>query len=217
MFRLLAALLGLAVVLAVFAGIYYAPENVELRERSGAFNLAAGEVRQEALQPSIPGSDIVVEVEVLQGTIDVYVMDKEWAGSLPEGGRLHLDAPFSYHAGTSATHVNGTYTFTLRSDGLTWMSVVFDNSDNYYDGDAVPAVDDADANGTRADDAEGAGTARVKVTARFVDEEERSLLLGYLAAVPSVLLVVVTLGRSWSRHRKAKWGQDPASAPAQKP
>lgn len=187
MFRLLAALLGLAVVFAVFAGIYYAPANVALRERGiGAFNLAAGEVRQEGLQPTLAGSDIVVEVEVLEGEVDVYVMDKEWASALPSGGRLDLDQPFSYHAALSRTYVNDTHTFTLRSDGRTWTSVVFDNSDNYYDGDAAP-----DEN----------ATARIKLTARFVDEEERSLVLGYLAVVPSVLLVVVTLGRSWGRYR----------------
>lgn len=190
MFRLLAALLGLAVVLAVFAGIYYAPANVELRERGiGAFNLAAGEVRQEGLQPTLEGSDIVVEVEVLEGAVDIYVMDKEWASALPSNGRLSLERPFSYHAAQSRTHVNDTHTFTIRSDGETWTSVVFDNSDNYYDGDAVP-----DQN----------GTARIKVTARFVDEEDRSLMLGYLAVAPSVLLVVVTLGRSWSRYREAR-------------
>lgn len=191
MFRLLAALLGLAVVFAVFAGIYYAPSNVELRERSGAFNLAAGEVRQEGLQPTLAGSDIVVEVQILEGEVDIYVMDKEWASALPGDGRLNLDRPFSYHASLSRTHVNDTHTFTLRSDGQTWTSVVFDNSDNYYDGDATP-----DPNGT--------GEARIKLTARFVDEEDRSLILGYLAVIPSVLLVVVTLGRSWSRHRQAR-------------
>lgn len=192
MFKLLAALLGLTVVFAVFAGIYYAPANVALREEGiGAFNLAGGEVRQEGLQPTLAGSDIVVEVEVLEGEVDVYVMDKEWASALPGDGRLNLDQPFSYHAGLSRTHVNDTHTFTLRSDGRTWTSVVFDNSDNYYDGDAAPGEN-------------GTGQARIKLTARFVDEEERSLMLGYLAVVPSVLLVVVTLGRSWSRYREAR-------------
>ncbi len=193
MFKLLAALLGLAVVFAVFAGIYYAPANIELREANSAFNLAPGEVRQESLQPSLAGSDIVVEVQVLQGEIDVYVMDNEWASDLPSDGKLVLSRPFSYHAEPSQTHVNGTHTFTLQSDGNTWITVVFDNSDNYYDNDAAPRADPA--NGTD-------GTARVKITARFVDEENRSLILGYLAAIPSGLLVVVTLGRSWARHRR---------------
>lgn len=194
MFRALVVLIGAALLAALMAGVYYAPENLELRERGNAFNLAPGEVRQDGVQPSVEGSDIVYEVEVLTGTIDIYVMDKEWATTLAEGGRLTLDRPFSYYQSQSATHVNGTHTFTIRSDGQTWMSVVFDNADNFYAGDAGEGV--APENGTNAE---------LRVTARFVDEEARSLVWGYVAAVPSVLLVFVTFGRQaqrWRRHRR---------------
>lgn len=190
MFRVLAFLVGSAVLLAVFAGIYYAPENEQQRTVGvPAFNLAPGEVRQDSLQPTLRDSPIAVEILVLAGTVDIYVMDKEWAADLTRNGALHLDRPFSFDADLSATHVNVSHTFTIISDGETWKSMIFDNSDNHYDGDAVP----------------GAGeTARLKVTVRYIEQEERSLLLGYIAVVPSALLVVVTLGRKWRRHHKQR-------------
>lgn len=191
MFRVLAFLVGSAVLFALLAGVYYAPENTQHRTVGvPAFNLAPGEVRQDGLQPALPDSAISVEILVLQGTVDIYVMDKEWAAGLTRDGALLLDAPFSYDADSSATHVNHSHVFTLISDGITWKSMVFDNSDNHYDGDAVPG------NGTEP--------ARLKVTVRYVDEEERSLVLGYIAVVPSILLVGVTFGRKWLRHRAAQ-------------
>lgn len=186
MFRFFVFLIGTSVIAAVFAGIYYAPENQQARvEGSPAFNLAPGEVRQDGLGPTIPETPIVVTIEVLSGTVDLYVMDKEWAGRLPQDFALSLQAPFSYYQDLSATHVNSSHEFTLISDGATWHSLVFDNSDNYYDGDAASNE-----------------TAQLKVTVRYIEDEERSLLLGYFAAAPSVLLVVLTFGRQWLRRRR---------------
>ncbi len=178
-------LLGSAVIAAVFAGIYYAPGNEQARtEGRPAFNLAPGEVRQTGIQPTLEGTPILVEL-VVDGEIDVYVMEKEWAASLADErvDALRLDQPFSFDRELSRTMVNDTYTFSLVSDGLTWMSVVLDNSDNYYDGDSASNR-----------------TANVHVTIRFIEEESRSLTLGYIAAVPSVLLVVMTIGRQAWRH-----------------
>lgn len=185
MFRTLAVLVGGAVFLAIFAGIYYAPQNEEFRvEGHPVFNLAPGEVRQTGLQPTIEETPIVVTVEVLAGTVDIYVMDKEWAQDLAQSGSLSLQEPFSYHQTLSETHVNGTHEFSIISDGVTWQSVIFDNSDNVYDGDAAANE-----------------TANIRLTVRFVEEEERSLTLGYIATIPSILLVVITLGRQIKRHR----------------
>jgi len=186
----LAFLLGAAIIAAVFAGIYYAPGNDEARVNGWpAFNLAPGEVRQDGIQPSVPDSPIAVQIEVITGEVDIYVMDKEWAASLPQQGSLRLDAPFSYYQDLSASRVNTSHTFTIISDGETWFSVVFDNSDNYYDDDAVPAED---------------AVAELRVTVRYLEQEDRSLLLGYVAVVPSILLVVVTLGRVARRHLRAR-------------
>lgn len=191
MFRTLIFLVGAAILAALMAGVYYAPDSLALREEATAYNPGPGEVRQDTVHPSLPGSDIVYEVEVLEGTVDVYVMDQEWASSLAQGGGMHLDRPFSYYSEWSAIGVNGTHTFTIQSDGRTSYSVVFDNSDNYYQGDA-----DEDG-GERA-------TAKIRTTVRFVEEEDRSLTFGYLAAAPSALLVVVTFGRQYWRHRRHK-------------
>lgn len=187
-FRFFVFLIGTAVIAAIFAGIYYAPENHQARvEGSPAFNLAPGEVRQDGLGPTLPDTPIAVTVEVLTGTVDLYVMDKEWASRLSQDFALSLQEPFSYHRGWSAIHVNDTHAFTIISDGETWHSIVFDNSDNYYEGDAASNE-----------------TARLKVTVRYIEDEERSLMLGYIAATPSVLLVGATFGRQWLRHRASK-------------
>jgi hypothetical protein len=189
MFRILIALLGLAVLGAIFAAIYYDPDNLEWKENGvPAFNPAPGEVRSYGIQPSLRGAPILVDVRVQHGTIDVYIMDKDWATTLPVPGenRLSLDRPFSYHAEHSALGVRDRFTTTIVSDGVTWHTLVIDNSDNLYN-DTVP--DEAD------------GAAAVAVTSRYLAEEQRSLVLGYLAAVPSVLLVLVTLGRQFKRRR----------------
>lgn len=195
MFRLLAALLGLAVLGAIFAGIYYAPENHRFKEDGvPAFNPAAGDVRSFGVQPTVRGSPIQIEVHVLAGVVDVYLMEKEWAASLPVPGegRLGLERPFSFHAEHSAVGVNGTWTTTLVSDGTTWHTLVIDNSDNYYANDTVPQDNE---------------TARVQIVTRYLDQERRSLVLGYLAVLPCALLVLVTLGRQavrWRRERRAR-------------
>lgn len=191
MFRTLIFLVGTAILAALMAGVYYAPNTLALREEATAYNPGPGEVRQDTVHASLPGSDIVYEVEVLEGAVDIYVMDQEWVGSLAQGGDIHLDRPFNYYAEWSAVGVNGTHTFTIQSDGRTSYSVVFDNSDNYYQGDA--------------DEEEGErSTAKIRTTVRFVEEEGRSLTFGYLAAIPSVLLVVVTFGRQYWRHHRDK-------------
>lgn len=187
MIRVLAALLGLAVLGALFAGFYYAGDREELRILETPVNPAPGEVRSQKLQPAIEGGTVHVQVQVLRGSLDVYVMDREWSNRLAEGGRLSLDQPFAYHAQYSALGVNDSHEFTIVSDGETWFQVVLDNSDNYYDNDTA-----------------GNQTAHARVVVRYVDQEERSLLLGYLAATPSVVLVAVTLWRQVARHRRDK-------------
>ncbi len=190
MMRSMIFLVGASVLGAIFAAAYYSPESLEFHEASSAYNLGPGEVRQDTVHPTLPGSDIVYEINVLQGEIDVYVMERVWAGSLSGGGDLDLSQPFSFDAALSKTHVNGTFSFIIQSDGETSYSVVFDNGDNYYEGDAGEG-------GTPE-------TARVSTSVRFVEEEARSLTFGYLATIPSILLVVVTLGRQvkrWQRNR----------------
>ncbi len=191
MFRSLVFLVGASLLGAFLAAVYYAPESSELRVNSSAYNPSVGEIRQDTVHASLPGAPILYEIEVLAGTIDVYVMEREWAASTAGGGDIRLDEPFSYIADLSATHVNGSYSFTIESDGKTAYVVVFDNSDNFYAGDA-------------GEDAENATTARVKTTVRFFAEEDQSLTFGYLAAIPSVLLVLVTFGRQvwrWNKER----------------
>ena len=188
------ALLGMAVLGAIFAGVYYAPSNVEFKERGApAYQLGPGEVQSDRLQPTVAGTPILIEATVRGGPIDLYILEKPWAESLPEDGRLQLDRPFSYHAQWSRTRLNGTAQLALLSDGRTEYLIVLDNSDNYYDGDAAPDL--ASTTG---------GTVSVQLTIHFAREEQRSLVLGYLAATPSVLLLVLTLGRKARRSLRTR-------------
>lgn len=193
MVRVTIALLGLAVFGALFAGVYYAPRNVEPRQEGApAFQLAPGESKQSVLQPTIPGTPIVVQVRVTGSPIDIYVMEKDWSNGLPLGGSLSLQQPFSYFAEHSRLGVLGSATIVLESDGVTTYLLIFDASDAYYVNDTLP----------------GDGPSGVLLTTHYVDEQGRSLVLGYIAALPSVLLVALTLGRKavrlrrWRRQRK---------------
>ncbi len=194
------ALIGLSLLGAIFAAIYYSPENVVLRE-SGvpAFNMAPGEARIDFLEPSIPGGPILVELTVVSGRVDVYLMDQEWASSLTREGSLDISKPFSYHAQWSQIGVNDTYSFTILADGKTRYGMLIDNADNYYEGDTVPDEDPVN------------GTASIRIQTRYLAEEQRSLMLGYMAATPSVLLVGYAFAKKWQRHRDA---QKAAGAPA---
>jgi hypothetical protein len=193
--RITIALLGLAVFGAVFALIYYDPDNRLQTENAPAFQLAPGEARQTTLQPTIEGTPISVEVHATGGSFDLYVMEKEWSDSLAGEGRLSLQRPFSHYAEHSRIGLDGEASFSLLSDGVTEYLLVFDNSDNHYLNDTVPDL----AGPTQ-------GTVSVQITIRYLEEETRSLVLGYIAAAPSVLLVAFTVGRKvrrWARERKA--------------
>jgi hypothetical protein len=193
--RITIALVGLAVFGAVFALIYYDPDNRLQVEHAPAFQLAPGEARQTTLQPTIAGTPVAVEVHATGGTFDLYVMEKEWSDSLAGAGRLALERPFSYYAEHSRIGLDGDASFSLLSDGVTEYLLVFDNSDNHYLNDTVP-----DLSGPTG------GTVSVQITIRYLEEETRSLVLGYIAAAPSVLLVAFTLGRKIRRvvrERKA--------------
>lgn len=194
MIRITIALVGLAVFGAVFALIYYDPDNHLQTENAPAFQLAPGEARQTTLQPTIAGTPISVEVFVTGGPFDLYVMEKEWSDHLAGEGRLSLEQPFSYYAEHSRIGLDRAATFSLVSDGVTEYLLVFDNSDNHYLGDTVPDPDGPTG-----------GAVSVQITIRYLEEETRSLVFGYIAAAPSVLLVAFTLGRKirrWVRERK---------------
>ena len=195
MIRLAVALVGLAVFGAVFVSIYYDPDNRLQVENPPAFQVAPGEARQTTLQPTIPGTPIAVHLRVTGGPIDLYVMEKEWSDSLAGRGELNLSRPFSYFADQSRIGLDGTTDFALISDGVSELLLVFDNSDNHYLDDTAPDV----AGPTQ-------GAASIEMTVRYIKEEQRSLVLGYLAATPSILLVLVTLGRKawrWRNDRRA--------------
>ncbi len=193
MIRLVVALVGLAVFGAIFAAIYYDPENRVQVENPPAFVVAPGEARQTTLQPTIAGTPVAVHLRVTGGAIDLYVMEKEWSDSLAGRGELNLSRPFSYLADQSRIGLEGTADFALISDGVSELLLVFDNSDDHYLNDTVP-----DPAGPTQ------GTVSIEMTIRYLKEEKRSLVLGYIAAAPSVLLVAVTLGRKAWRLRRER-------------
>lgn len=190
MIRLTLALVGLAVFGAVFASIYYDPDNRLQVESAPAFQLAPGEARQTVLQPTIPATPIAIEIHATGPAFDLYVMEKEWSDALAGAGRLDLSQPFSFDAAHSRIGVEGRADFALLSDGVTEHVLVFDNSDNHYLNDTLP-----DVNSTTG------GVVHIQITIRYLEEEGRSLVLGYIAAAPSVLLVAFTLWRKVRRSR----------------
>jgi hypothetical protein len=191
MVRLVVSLLGLAVLFALFAGTYYAPENIKTKTAAPSFQVGPGESQQIRLLPTIAGTPILVRLEAVGGPIDVFVMQKEWADRLADAGDFNLTQPFSYEAGPSRLNINGTYEFTLVSDGRTEHLVLLDNSDSHYEGDAVP-----DLTGPTN------GTVSIQLTIHYLQEEERSLVLAYIAATPGIALVLFTLGhRLWRLSR----------------
>lgn len=192
MIRFVLVLLGFTVFGALFAGIYYAPDNVHYKEQGApAFSLAPGETRQTTLQATIPQTPIVVEVQAFGGPFDLYVLEKDWSDSLAGDGRLSLDRPFSYHAEHSRIGLDGRADFALLSDGVTEYVLLFDNSDAYYLNDTLPNPASPSN-----------GTVSVQVTIRYLEEETRSLILGYIAATPSILLVAITLVRKIRQRRQ---------------
>lgn len=184
MFRTLFALLGMAIIGAIFAGVYYAPDNIEKRE-SYPFSIAPGDAEDDLLEPSIPGSLIEVNMIILGGPIDLWVMDQEWTEDIldEDEPRLNLSRPFSYHAQWSQKGLTGIVNLTFVADGETRRTLIFDNSDAYYE------------------DTPGSGdVVRINIQTRYLEEEQKSLILGYIAVLPSVLLVILTLARQIRRR-----------------
>lgn len=190
MFRLLVALLGLALFGALFAGIYYAPQNVERRTQS-PFNLMPGEVLSDFKEPSIAGGEVVVNITVVGPPIDLWVMDQEWLETVidTQEQRFNLSRPFNYHSQWSIIGLSGHRDISFIADGKTRLALVLDHSDAYYN-DTVPSDD--------------AGVANVFIQTRYLEEEQKSLVWGYIAAVPSVVLVALTLARKVQRRRSER-------------
>lgn len=188
MSRLAWALGGLAALGAVAAFFYVKPGPAGVEESElERYNLAPGDVRVEGLEPGRPGEAIRVTVSP-SGPIDVYVVEAEWTDPLLEEGRLDLSGPFSFHAEWSRVGLAGEAILEIPSDGVTAYRLLLDHSDNFYDGDAVP---------------DGA-IVHVDVEVRYPDRESHSLLLGYLATLPSILLVAFTVARKVRRRRRLR-------------
>jgi hypothetical protein len=192
--RLVGSLLGLAVLFAVFAGTYYAPENIKAKTEAPSFQVGPGESQQVRLLPTLAGTPIAVQLHAVGGPIDVYVMQKEWADRLADSGELNLTQPFSFEAGPSRMNVSGSYEFTLVSDGRTEHLLVLGNGGDFYRGGAVPDLDGPTN-----------GTVSIELAIHYLQEEQRSLWLAYLAATPGVALVLFTIGhRVWRTHYRTK-------------
>ena len=97
--------------------------------------------------PTVAGTQVSVELRVVGGPIDAYLMDREWADRLADGGTLNLTQPFNYDAANSRIRLNGSAELSLTSDGRTEHMLVLDNSDTYYAGDATPNLS-SPTNGT---------------------------------------------------------------------
>lgn len=183
--RTLLALLGLGLFGGLFAGLYYAPSVESVERERAAFSLAPGEVQPDFIESSIPGGLITVDITIFGGPIDIWVMDEEWAASTLRGENgMDLSEPFSYHAEHTRLNISGEQSWTFIADGATRLAFVLDNADAHY-------------NDTESTE----GPVRIHIKTRYLEEEDRSLIYGYLAATPSVLLVVLTVAKQ-IRDRK---------------
>lgn len=189
MFRLMAALLGFALFGALFAAAYYQPQEVDRELPTPKFRLAPGEMVPDFIEPGAQGENVTVNITVLSGgPIDVYLMNMENLTLRALNGTLYsfeLSENVSYDPTYSRTNITRTYNFTFVVDGQNRTALLIGS--RMPQDESVPPEEQV---------------TEVDVQMRYTATETRSLVLAYLLAAPSVLLVGYTFYRGWVRWRR---------------
>lgn len=174
--RLIVVLLGFAVFGALFAAASYQPREVERELPTPRFRLAPGEMAVDFIEPGAQGENITVNITVvLGGPVDAYLMNMENLTLKALNGTTYgfqLGENVSYNRSLSRENISRSYNFTFVADGENRTALLI--------GSSMPE------NGTNV---LGTNITEVSVQMRYSDTERRSLVMGYLLAAPSVLLV----------------------------
>lgn len=174
--RLIVVLLGFAVFGALFAAAYYQPQDVERELPTPKFRLAPGEMAADFIEPGAQGENITVNITVLDGgPIDAYLMNMENLTLRALNGTTYgfqLGENVSYNASLSRQNITDRYDFTFVADGENRTALL------------IASRMQPDANRTA-----GENVTAVAVHMRYIDTEQRSLVMGYVMAAPSVLLI----------------------------
>jgi len=192
--RLLAPLFGFAVFGALFAGVYYAPDEVERELQKPKFRLAPGDAKPDFIEPADIGENVSVNISVLSGgPIDVWLVDVVnltlFSLNATHYG-FDVTALADYASGgLSKANVTRGHNFTFGGDGANRWAILL-----------VSRVA-APVNWTDLPDEEREGyVTEIAVTMRYLERETKSLVFGALLAVPSVVLVGMVLYRSGRRR-----------------
>lgn len=187
--RLLTALLILAAMGAVLAAAAYQPEEVEREQVHPKFRLAPGEGVPDFIEPVDTGEEVTVNITVLRGgPVDVFVMNMENLTVHALNGSTYsfeVSENVTYNASLSRANVTGRYDFTLVSNGEDRLAVLLLSRH--------PDLEPPEG---------GDNTTEVAVTMRYTEREERTLVIGYLLAAPSALLVGLAAWRAAHRRRR---------------
>lgn len=205
MLKLLAPLFGFAIFGALFAGLYYVPDEVERSIGTPKYRLGPGEVAPDYIEPAAFGENISVNIKVLSGgPIDVYLLDMDnltfrVLNGTNRGFDVNGTDPF-YNRTYSAQNVTAGHNFTFVADGENRWAVVLVSA-------VRPHPDPQNA--TREE--LSALITEVSVDMRYLDSERKSLVWGYILAAPSLGLVGVAFWLRWKRGIRDASG--PISAP----
>ncbi len=186
--RLIIVLLGFAVFGAMFAAAFYQPQDVERELPSPKFRLAPGEMAPDFIEPGARGENITVNITVLEGgPAAAYLMNMENLTLHALNGTTYgfeLTENVSYDRDLSRENITDTYNFTFVADGENRTALLI--------GSQMPP--NASRNASE-------NVTSVAVQMRYTATEQRSLLMGYLLAAPSVLLVGYVVYRRARYHR----------------
>lgn len=190
MWRIVVALLGFALFGTMFAAAYYQPRDVERELSTPRFRLGPGEMQPDFVEPGAAGENITVNISVLQGgPIDVYMMNMENLTLNALNGsayKFELGENVSYDRDLSRTNITSTYNFTFTTDG--------ENRSVLLIGSRMPE------NPSRPPEE---NVTAVSVEMRYMETEQRSLIMGGLLASPSAILIGYVAYQRLRRNTRA--------------
>lgn len=193
MLRLLAPLFGFAIFGALFAGLYYQPEEIERDIGPPKFRLAPADAKPDFIEPAAYGENVTVNITVLTGgPIDVLIVDMENSTFRVLNGTSYgfgfEEAEEFIDIEHSRLNVTQHYNFTFVADGENRIAIFLvsrlpmpENWENMTAEEREPHI------------------TEVFVNMRYLESEKKSLIFGYIMAVPSGILIGYTL---WAKARR---------------
>lgn len=196
---LVAPLVGFALFGALFAAVYYddhAAADVVEREvtpEPPTFRMGPGAARAGLVWDSGRGENVTVDVRVVAGgPVDLYLVDVENLSAFVLNGTQHAFEPHvlrqQYPDSIVEANITQSYNATFFADGTTrWYLVYVSRTAAPQGYEELPAEEQEPYH------------TEVAVTVRYLEREAKSIVIGYLLTVPSLLLVALVV---WMRWRK---------------